>query len=208
MLATLTGASNQNAMEMRVAKRRYIPVYTPNLSEPCWGAVCIPLTHGMHTVVDIEDYELAISARLSFAKSRDGYARFGNKQLLHRVICGTPQGMLTDHINGNTLDNRRCNLRAATPSQNAKNRIPKRGGTSNYLGVSWSTINKKWEVYITVAEYKTKRVGRFFCEHEAALAYNQAASRLYGEFARLNIIQSTKAPSSENEPGASESGTE
>lgn len=181
-----------------MAKRRFIPVYTPNLSEPCWGAVCIPLTHGMHTIVDINDYELATSARLHFIKNRDGYVRFGNKQLLHRVICNTPAGMLTDHINGNTLDNRRCNLRAVTPSQNAKNRIPKRGGTSNYLGVSWSTINKKWEVYITVAEYKTKRVGRFLCEHEAALAYNEAASRLYGEYARLNQINLTPAKESDD----------
>lgn len=95
-----------------------------------------------------------------------------------------------DHKNGNPLDNRSCNLRIVTPSQNGANRGAARGRTgrtSQYKGVSWATTKNKWLVNIHV-DGRTRYLGRYGDEKEAARAYNRAAVEAWGEFARLNDV--------------------
>jgi HNH endonuclease/AP2 domain-containing protein len=90
-----------------------------------------------------------------------------------------------DHIDGNSLNNRWANLRAATPSENLRNRGKTRKNTSGYKGVSWSTSNNGWVAQIT-HHYKTRNLGTFQTPEEAAAAYDEAATQLHGEFARRN----------------------
>lgn len=109
---------------------------------------------------------------------------------LHRLIIGAGSGDLVDHINRNPLDNRTANLRLATRSQNAANRGADRrrnGTTSRHKGVSFNKARGKWCAYIHV-DGKTRSLGRFEAEDDAARAYNKAAVEAWGEFARLNDI--------------------
>jgi hypothetical protein len=93
-----------------------------------------------------------------------------------------------DHKNGNTLDNTRGNLRECTNAQNHQN-IPKnhnRPSTSKFKGVV-SRPKDKWEANIR-ANNKLLYLGTFSSEIDAALAYNDAAQRLHGDFAILNDV--------------------
>lgn len=87
---------------------------------------------------------------------RDGYAfRIVQKNniskgiFMHRLINQTPDGLETDHINRNRLDNRRSNLRSVTHRQNNLNRGIASNNTSGKVGVSWSLTKRKWRAYIT-----------------------------------------------------------
>lgn len=118
------------------------------------------------------------------------YARVGIENHwipIHKLVCPSPKGYYTDHINGNQFDNRRQNLRVCDPSQNAANRgRPKHTDyihTSKYKGVHKKSANRGWS-----AAVKRIHLGTFKTEIEAAQAYNQKAKELFGEYARLNII--------------------
>lgn len=104
----------------------------------------------------------------------------------HRVIMSAPSGMQVDHINGNTLDNRRCNLRICTSAENGRNRKPRKGGSSGYKGVCWNKPAQKWQARIMVGG-KSISLGYFDDEVEAARAYDAAACEFHGDFARLNF---------------------
>jgi len=104
--------------------------------------------------------------------------------LMHRMIMQPPEGMVVDHINGNGLDNRRCNLRICTQEQNARNNAPKGNGASRFKGVF--PCGKKWGAKVTHRK-KTHRLGVFADEVEAAKARDRLALKLHGEFARLNF---------------------
>lgn len=109
---------------------------------------------------------------------------------MHRLVaenCGySLDGLVVDHINGNGLDNRRCNLRIATNSQNAQNRRPTYNSVSQFKGVSIRTGTTTW-----VAQIKTPtgyiRIGDFKSETDAAKAYDAYAFVHHGEFAYLNL---------------------
>jgi hypothetical protein len=106
---------------------------------------------------------------------------------MHREIMGSPKGMLVDHRNRDTFDNRRANLRLATHSQNSCNsNINKAGRSSQYRGVSFDRKRKYWNVQV-VLEGKYVFFGRYKSEIEAAKAYDEAARKYHGEFARLNF---------------------
>ncbi len=93
----------------------------------------------------------------------------------------------TDHINGNGLDNRRCNLRLCDQSKNGGNRKKQNKKTSSiYKGVSWSKRCKKWRTQIKVNK-KPRHIGYFESETKAGKAYDEAAIKYFGEFARLNF---------------------
>lgn len=105
---------------------------------------------------------------------------------LHSLVMGKlPDGYMVDHISGNRLDNRRENLRFATAQQNNANSKSKIG-TSTYKGVSFDSSRSLWISSIQV-DGKTKHLGRFKSEVQAAEAYDDASYEQYGEFARLNF---------------------
>jgi len=151
----------------------------------------IPLNHGKYAIVDEDDYEYLSKFRWRYAA---GYAvRFckesSNRSMsMHREIMGCPENLFVDHINGNGLDNRKANLRICSHKQNNRNRAPhKRKCSSKYKGVCWSKNHGKWVSRIIV-DNKQIFLGYFDDEVLAAMAYNEAAIKYYGDFARLNEI--------------------
>lgn len=118
-------------------------------------------------------------------------SRFDKEKALriHRVIMNAKPGEIVDHINGNALDNRRCNLRITTQRGNNKNAAKRKDAmTSKYKGVRQPRGSKKWTVQLQ-ADYKTILGGTFKTEVEAALKYNELALLHFGEYAKLNIIE-------------------
>jgi hypothetical protein len=91
--------------------------------------------------------------------------------LLHREILGLTlgDGLEADHINGDRLDNRRCNLRIVTHAENHQNLRSERGSTSRYRGVSWSKEKGKWQVQVSVNGHRHS-LGYFAYEELAAEA--------------------------------------
>jgi hypothetical protein len=118
-----------------------------------------------------------------------GYARVQRKCYkisLHRLIIGAKPGEITDHIDQDKLNNRLSNLRIVTNRENKLNSNFIKG-ISRFRGVSQSPNHKKWRARIT-NEGKTVWLGTFDDEIEAAMAYNEAAIRLHGDFAQLNTF--------------------
>ena len=142
-------------------------------------------------MVDKEDEDLI---KEHVWTTNSGYARstFKIKKNMRRIIKlhdeimarkienEIPEGYVVDHINGNTLDDRRDNLRLATEDQNRANRKPNSG--RKYKGVT----KTKYNTY--VAYISGKNIGSYKTEEEAAYAYNNEAKIKWGEFAHLNSI--------------------
>lgn len=156
----------------------------------------IPLTgkygSGSYAMVDDEYYDLLMQK--SWMKAANGYVERqteinGKKKrvFMHRFINNTPEGMETDHIDGDTLNNQRSNLRNCTPSQNACNRKKQKRNTSGYKGVTWNKRQKRY-VAVICKNYKSVHIGSFKSEIDAAKAYNKKALEFFGEFARLNEV--------------------
>ncbi len=157
----------------------------------------IPLTQGQYAIVDPKDYEqlnkhkwyVQRTKQMFYAVRRaKGHERAkGQIVWMHRSILPPPEGMCIDHINNNSLDNRKANLRLATPAQNARNRRKMAVKTSSkYKGVSYHAGQRKWCAAIRVnGQYKY--FGLFQNEIDAAKAYDSAAKKYHKEFAVLNF---------------------
>lgn len=152
----------------------------------------IPLTRGFVALVDSADYEWLskFKWRASSGDRKRAYAirvqvskGVSTTFAMHRLIAGVGDDQVTDHINGDTLDNRRANLRACTQQQNSFNRSYP-AGPSGYKGVSKD--GARWRAYIVV-DRKHRALGGFASPLRAALAYDDAAKNLHGEFANLNF---------------------
>ena len=110
----------------------------------------------------------------------------GKNVYMHRLVLNT-SGKEVDHINMDSLDNRRCNLRAVSRSQNSANK-PSYRGTSNFKGVCKAkTKSERYRAWI-MKDKKSVYLGSFLTEKEAALAYNKAAFEAWGEHALLNNV--------------------
>jgi hypothetical protein len=156
----------------------------------------IPLGDGLFTILEPQDYYLAGNFHWVAKKNRQCIYvyRFINSPgrktkmvLLHRMIMNSAGRLLVDHKNGDTLDNRRANLRLATRAQNAWNtRRDKSKTSSQFIGVTFDKNRGLWAPRI---RYQGKRIylGRFKNEIDAARAYDEAARKYHGEFALLNF---------------------
>jgi hypothetical protein len=153
----------------------------------------IELANGRgYALVDEEDYELVSQYKWCLLPGhRTDYAqhsiRKGKTQLMHRLITGYKQ---TDHINGDGLDNRRCNLRPATHHQNGANQRIRIDNISGFKGVYFRKGRGYWVAQIGV-DGKTIHLGHFDNRVNAARAYDTAALEHFGEYARLNFADST-----------------
>lgn len=106
---------------------------------------------------------------------------------LHILLMNRPDGMTVDHINGNTIDNRRGNLRVVSRRLNAKNHGGVAGTTSKYVGVHWSKSVHRWVAQVKDTDGTTLHLGCFWEEQDAALIRDAASYKLHGEFSRLNF---------------------
>lgn len=149
----------------------------------------IELTHGYVTQVDAADYERLMQHKWwAIIRKRHVYAGAnidGKQVLMHRLLMDFPAGVV-DHKDGDGLNNTRSNLRACSPRENLLNSRSYRG-TSQFKGVSWVTSHGKWGARIQ-SHGRLYFLGLFASEKAAAIAYNRAARRLFGEFARLNEV--------------------
>jgi len=135
------------------------------------------------TIVDEEIYYDLI--KFSWNMNNNNYViGYINKKntRLHRYIMNYTGEHYIDHINGNRLDNRKCNLRIATSAQNSMNKSSGKNTSSKYIGVSFDKIKQKWGVYI-----KRKRIGYFDNEIDAAKSRDIATKEHFGEHGKLNF---------------------
>ncbi|MBN1393207.1 MAG: HNH endonuclease [Sedimentisphaerales bacterium] len=154
----------------------------------------IPLTMGLYALVDPEIYyrlnkyewtaapsgETYYAMRIDFVKHK--YAPVW----MHKEILKVSKGQVVDHRNGNGLDNRGANLRGITTAQNRLNCGKHAKASSKYKGVCRVKGNEKWAANIS----KNKRrifLGYYDEEIDAAKAYDKAAKRYHGVYARLNF---------------------
>lgn len=159
----------------------------------------VPLTKGKVAIVDAEDYKWISEFKWQALSGTRGHcpaARQVMKNcktttiLMHRAIWEhhngpIPNGLETDHVNGNPLDNRLANLRVCTHSQNMVNRdVDKTGNTSKYRGVYLH--GNKWQAGIYQNRVRI-HLGTYSTEEEAAQSYDLKAKEIFGEFARLNF---------------------
>src|SRR3990167_3275460 len=155
----------------------------------------IPLTKGLFTKVDDADFKYlsqwkwhAIDSGKGFYAARQipnpkGKPR-QRKVLMHRLLAQTPNNLITDHINGDSLDNRRKNLRACTESQNNWNRKNKqKNNKSGERGVHWREEEGLWIAQIGF-KYKRLYLGCFKTRIEAAKAFKKATKKYHGQYAR------------------------
>lgn len=145
------------------------------------------------TVTLVDDEDFGILSMFRWTLNRDGYVQTSGQSIrIHRVIMRAAAGTTVDHINGDKLDNRKANLRIATRAQQSMNRSAARthngrAARSKHKGVDYRIKNKAkpWRARIGVNGVRME-LGNFASEMEAAVAYNAAAVKYFGEFARLN----------------------
>jgi len=158
----------------------------------------VPLTNGGVALVSECDYPLIEGrpcCRIVYRDNKREYALVSGKQM-HRVIAeamgivGIGRKLHVDHRNLNGLDNRRSNLRVATPQQNRANSEKHTAASSGFKGVAWHAHSNRWQARIKV-NGKQKWLGSYATQEEAARAYDREAIAAFGEFARLNFPKQT-----------------
>jgi hypothetical protein len=154
----------------------------------------LTLNHGYEAIVDDEDYPLLSLTKWKVSFSADKKRVYAcvrkridgkfHKILLHRVLMDCPKGLEVDHINRNTLDNRRSNLRICTSQQNSFN--VKGRSKWGYKGVCFHPHISKFEAQLKVGKQKYTN-GCYEKVEDAARAHDELAKKHHGEFAFLNF---------------------
>jgi len=162
----------------------------------------IQISAGREALVDDCDFEYLNHFSWHWVRPRfghgSGYAatiltagkphNFRLRIFMHNMIFPKPPGLEPDHRNRNGLDNQRHNLRHITRQQQSFNRTKRVGTVSKFKGVGKDKRRDRWHAQICI-NGKTKILGYFDQEREAAEAYNCAASELFGDFAQLNAME-------------------
>lgn len=155
----------------------------------------IQLSDDFFVLVDDEDYERISSWSwylLKVKNSNNHYAvrhtpRPNRRHIyMHREILNAPDGVEVDHVDGNGLNNTRKNLRLCTRSQNMMNRRASSSNISGFKGVSWDKSRNNYLSKIKV-KGKTINLGRFVDPIDAATAYDRAAVKYFGSYAKTNF---------------------
>lgn len=153
----------------------------------------IELTRGEYAKVDDCDYRFLMNFNWQVHEMRGVYytktsvvvQRSPKKMFwpsMHRMLTDFPVGMVVDHVNGNSLDNRRSNLRICTQAENTRNNKLGKNNTSGIKGI-YRVVNK-WKTLIGV-DGKSVHGGTFECPLLAANKYRELARKYHGEFANL-----------------------
>jgi hypothetical protein len=158
----------------------------------CEDAICKLLVGKNDEVFifDADDYEKVKKFQWSVGGTKNH--RYASNSVigtyLHRYILGYFGSLSIDHINGDTYDNRKGNLRIVEHKNNIHNAQKYRKScTSKYKGVCFVTERKKWKAAIHKGS-TYYHLGLYLSEIDAAIAYNIAAKKYFGKFARLNAI--------------------
>ena len=131
----------------------------------------INLTKGKFAIVDDDDFEYLNQFKWSLCADKYAQATINKKSVyMHRLVNKTPDAVITDHINGNGLDNRKSNLRNATKSQNAINTGMRINNTSGHKGI-YQHKNQRWYARIFI-QGKAIALGGFECIEDAIQARN------------------------------------
>lgn len=162
------------------------------------GVARIPLNHGKWTLIDADDLPRVAPFRWYavrdddrwFAKRGVNLGPMEGRRIcsiyLHHVILAVPPGTWVTHLNRDTLDNRKANLRIITRHEAQGRRRLSRNNTSGYRGVSYHKATGKWRANIRKAGMK-QSLGYFATPEEAARAYDVAAQEEWGDLALLNL---------------------
>lgn len=161
------------------------------------GMKYINLTQGYKTIVDDEDYEWLSKYKWYARKihTMNSFTAVRNKTVegkqtnvvMYREIMNAPSGTIVDHINHDTLDNRRSNLRVCDMYQSSRNRRVAANNSTGYKGVGYHKATKKYRARIQAGGKKID-IGYYKDPKDAARAYNERAKVLHGEYAYLNKI--------------------
>lgn len=162
------------------------------------GTLTIVLTRGQTALADAADHGIVdgYNWHAKWDRRNECYYAVRNETMpdgtrriryMHRDILGvTDPKTHVDHIHHRTTDNRRSEMRVATPSQNGANRLKSSGKSSVYKGVNWAPNCAKWQARIRV-NYVAINLGYFLSEVTAACAYDDAAVKYFGPRAYLNF---------------------
>lgn len=153
----------------------------------------IPLSRGLVAKIDDADYERANQYKWSafgrkrvYAGRNDWSSGKSHTVMLHRFILSAPDGLFVDHIDHDTLNCQRTNMRLCSKLENNRNKLIYSNNTSGYKGVTWDAESGNWAAQTRV-KGRSVKIGRFSDPLEAALAYDAKAKELFGDFAHLNF---------------------
>lgn len=159
----------------------------------------IPLSKGFKTMVDNADF--AELSKYKWHVAEGGGKHYAVRSVktkgkvqtvrMSRLITGAPKGLQVDHINGDSLDNRRSNLRIVTILQNTRNRKKTKNKTSGYLGVTWYKSLNKWVAYVKI-NGKNISLGYHCCLRDAVKARNEGVKKHYGEHGSVQKLPTKK----------------
>ena len=196
MLITLCGVRYMGGSRNALKSPPYMPFHKEKNRKE-YQMEKIKLTRNQFTIVDDDDYYRVnqFKWRANYSSSVKKYyaikelyictchsKRYRMNIHLHKYIMNCPDNMQVDHINGDTLDNRKSNLRICTHQQNNWNKKPANvKKTSKFIGVCWCKNNKTWRANIKINNRQT-HLGYFKTEIDAAKQYNKIAKKIRGEF--------------------------
>lgn len=160
------------------------------------------LHDGSRAIVDQEDWPLVRGRKWErFTPSEaSSYARTftsGKQTAMHRILAEPPRGAWVDHADGDGLNNRRSNIRVCSPRQNAMNKGRRLPTRYSYKGIGRARNRDgsegRWKASITLNR-KAIHLGYFDTDIDAARAYDDAAVKHFGEFARTNVMLGLLSP--------------